>query len=473
MSRRHAKPTRRTGASGACADFSNSIRHTRREVLRIGALGGCSLTLPGLLRARAHADTTTGTFGRAKQIIMLYLHGGHPQQETFDPKPDGPSAYRGEFGAIATSVPGVQFGELLPLSAQLMHKVAVVRSMSHGNANHVQAALPAQSGHAHDPSEEKRGDFPPSSKDFPPVGAVLDHLRPAGELPTWVRIGPYMHRNNGTMIHGQTPGFLGDKHASFGIDQPLLPADVRIKAIEPNPDLTSLRLKARRDLLQQVDAQLRIMEQSGQAQNVDAFYGKAFDLLSGEKVRQAFHLAQEPAAVRAKYGRTEFGQRCLLARRLVEAGVPMTNVHWCYKPGESWDTHSKHFSKTKNSLCPTLDPALTALIDDLDERGLLDETLVVVNAEFGRTPKINRSRGRDHWPWAYSLLIAGAGIRGGAVYGASDEAAAYVTAHPHDPKDFIATLYHLLGVPADTTLYDNENRPHHLVIGRPITGILA
>ncbi len=473
MRRRLRQSAHRSDNSGACSGFSQSIQLSRREILRIGSLCGAGLTLPALLKSQTQAATTADSFGRAKQIIMLYLHGGHPQQETFDPKPHGPSAYRGEFGAISTSVPGVQFGELLPLTAKLMHKVAIVRSMSHGNANHVQAALPAQSGHAHDPSDEKRGDFPPSRKDFPPVGAVLDHLRPAGELPTWVRIGPYMHRNNGTMIHGQTPGFLGDKHTSFGIDQKLLPDDVKITAIEPNPDLTTLRLKARRDLLSQVDTQLELMQRSGQARNVDSFYQKAFDLLSGEKVRQAFQLAEEPASVREKYGHTEFGQRCLLARRLAEAGVPMTNVHWCYKPGESWDTHSKHFQKTKATLCPTFDPALTALIEDLDERGMLDETLVVVNAEFGRTPKINGNRGRDHWPWAYSLLLAGAGVRGGAVYGASDEAAAYVTAHPHDPKDFIATLYHLLGIPPHTTLYDNENRPHSLIIGRPISGILT
>jgi len=282
-----------------------------------------------------------------------------------------------------------------------------------------------------------------------------------------------MHRNNGTMIHGQTPGFLGDQHSSFGIDQPLLPADVKIKAIQPNPDLSSLRLQARRDLLGQVDTQLRLMEHSGQARSIDAFYQKAFDLLAAPAVRQAFQLSEEPAALRARYGATEFGQRCLLARRLAEAGVPMTNVHFCYKPGESWDTHSRHFKRTKDSLCPTFDPAVATLIEDLDERGMLDETLVVVNAEFGRTPKINKSRGRDHWPWAYSLLIAGAGIRRGALYGASDESAAYVTENPHDPKDFIATLYHLLGVPADTTLYDSENRPHRLVIGQPIAGILA
>ncbi len=429
--------------------------------------------LPDLLRARAQAATGSGTFGRAKQVIMLYLHGGHPQQETFDPKPDGPSAYRGEFSAIPTSVPGVRFSEVLPNIAKLMHKMAIVRSMSHHNPSHVQAALPAQTGHAHPKGSESRGDFPPSATDFPPVGAVLDHLRPSRQLPTWVRIGPVMSRNNGTHIHGQYPGFLGAGHSSFNVDQKLLPADVKIQAVQPNPDLSSLRISARRNLLKQVDEQLRLIEQSGQARNLDGFYQKAFDLLSSTKVQQAFELAAEKPATRALYGKTEFGQRCLLARRLVEAGVPMVNINFCYKPGESWDTHGQHFKRTKESLCPQLDPALAALIADLDERGVFDETLVIVNAEFGRTPKINKSSGRDHWPWANSLALAGAGIRGGPVYGASDESAAYVTANPHDPKDFLATIYHLLGIPADTTLYDAEQRPHHLVIGKPITGILA
>lgn len=457
-----------------CDEFRRATALTRREALRLGGLFGVGLTLPELVAASARANESgSRTFGAAKCVIMLYLHGGHPQQETFDPKPHGPSAVRGEFGAIDTSVGGVQFCELFPQSAALMHKLAVVRSMSHGNANHVQAALAAQTGHAHPRNLEALGDFPPSSGDFPPIGAVLDTIRPtAANLPTWVRVGPLMRRANGTVIHGQTPGLLGERHASFVIDQPLLPADVRIDAVAPNSDLTSLRLSARRDLLRQFEGERRRMDESAATRNLDAFYQKAFSLLGSDDTRRAFELNRESPALRARYGKTEFGQRCLLARRLAEAGVPMVNVNYCHTPSGSWDTHGQHFRQMKQSLAPTFDAAFSALVTDLDERGLLDETLVVVNAEFGRTPAINRSAGRDHWPWVYSLALAGAGVRKGTVYGASDNSAAHPTANPHDPADFVATLYHLLGVPAATQIQDATLRPHHVIIGQPIEGVL-
>jgi hypothetical protein len=448
---------------------------SRREVLRVGGLFGLGLTLPQLLAARSKADDSLPpSFGKASRIIMLYLHGGHPQQETFDPKPNGPSAVRGQFGAVETSVAGVQFCELFPQSAELMHKLAVVRSISHPNANHVQAALAAQTGHSHPRNLEALGDFPPSSSDFPPIGAVLDTIRPtAANLPTWVRVGPLMRRNNGTVLHGQTPGLLGERHASFVIDQPLLPEDVRIDAVAPNADLTAVRLSARRDLLSQFDGERRRLDETAATRNFDAFYQKAFSLLASDETRRAFELRRESPALRVRYGKTEFGQRCLLARRLAEAGVPMVNVSYCHTPAGSWDTHSDHFKQMKKSLAPTFDAAFSALVRDLDERGLLAETLVVVNAEFGRTPKINSSAGRDHWPWVYSLVAAGAGIRAGTVYGASDNSAAYPTASPHDPADFVATLYHLLGVPAEVQIRDAAARPHNVVIGKPIEGILA
>ena len=462
-------------ASQACAGIFRARQFSRREVLRVGGLFGVGLTLPQLLRARVSAEEKgQPSFGAATRVIMLYLHGGHPQQETFDPKPDGPSAVRGEFGAIETSVAGVRFSELFPQSARLMHKLAIIRSMSHGNANHVQAALAAQTGHAHPLSLEALGDFPPASTDFPPVGAVLDAIRPiSANLPTWVRIGPLMRRNNGTVLHGQTPGLLGERHASFVVDQSLLAADVRIGAIAPNDDLTAMRLTARRDLLSQFDGERRRLDESSTAGRLDAFYQKAFSLLSSDDTRRAFELHRESPALRARYGKTEFGQRCLLARRLAEAGVPMVNVSYCHTPVGSWDTHSAHFTQMKQSLAPTFDAAFSALLTDLDERALLSETLVIVNAEFGRTPKINSATGRDHWPWCYSLALAGAGVRAGTVYGASDKSAAYPIANPHDPADMAATIYHLLGVSPETKIQDAAGRPHNVVIGEPIEGLLA
>ena len=463
--------TRSESSSTGCSGFRAWQRMTRREALRIGGLGGAGLTLPELFRARdaVAADGTRPTFGRAKPVIMMFLHGGHPQQETFDPKPEGPSAVRGEFGAIGTSLPGVQFSEVLPLTARLAHRLAIVRSMSHENPNHVQACLPAQTGHAHPREFRSRGDFPPSATDFPPVGAVLDAVHPArGDLPTWVRIGPLMRRGNGTTLHGQLPGLLGARHSSFVVDQPLRDPDVRLQAIRPNDDLTSVRLTGRRDLLAQFDRQRGLIDEVAGARNLDSFYQRAFNLLASPKTRNAFALASEKPALRERYGKTEFGQRCLLARRLAEAGVPLVNISYCHTPRGSWDTHSRNFSKMKDSLAPTLDQSLTALIEDLDQRGMLDETLVVVTAEFGRTPKINKNAGRDHWPWVYSLAMAGAGANAGTIYGASDNSAAYPASNPHDPKDFVATLYHLLGVPPETTVTAATGRPHHVIIGQPI-----
>ncbi|MCI0684325.1 MAG: DUF1501 domain-containing protein [Gemmataceae bacterium] len=458
----------------------------RREVLRLGSAAGLALTLPDLLRAQQRSPTSTGTFGRAKSVIVLYLHGGHAQQETWDPKPDGPAPARGEFGAIATSLPGVHVSELLPRSARLMHKLSVIRSLSHSNANHVQASLAAMTGHAHPPSTEARGDFPPSSSDFPPFGAVLSQLRDAtpplppfargstgGFLPTWVQIGPLMRRNNGTVLHGQIPGFLGVGHSPLAIDQDLLPADVRVEAVATDADVPVMRLTDRGRLRDQVERQRRAFDRAAEMQTFDAFQRRAFALLSAPATALAFELAAEPAAVRARYGRTQFGQRCLLARRLAEAGVPIVNVHFCHTPVGSWDTHSRHFTQMKGSLCPIFDQAFSALVEDLDQRGTLPQTLVLATAEFGRTPRVNNAAGRDHWPWVYSVAMAGGGTRPGTVYGASDGIAAYPTAQPHDPRDLAATVYHLLGVPADTMIHDPTGRPHALVIGRKIDGLLA
>ena len=447
---------------------------TRREVLRLGGAFGLSLTLPDLLRAQTRARPTTmaPTFGRAKSVIVLYLHGGHAQQETWDPKPDGPSPARGEFGTIATSLPGVRFSELLPRSAGIAHKIAVIRSMSHGNANHVQASMNALTGHGHPPETEARGDFPPSANDFPPFGAVVSRLRQGGQLPPWVQIGPMMRRSNGTILHGQSPGFLGSRYSPLTIDQDLLPSDVRIGAVASDPDVPVMRLTGRGRLLEEVEAQRREIDRVAEMQSFDAFHRQAFNLLSSPATAQAFHLAAEPAAVRARYGVTQFGQRCLLARRLAEAGVPIINVHFCRTPDDSWDTHSRHFAQMKNQLCPIFDQAFSALVEDLDQRGALSETLVLATAEFGRTPRVNNSAGRDHWPWVYSVAMAGGGTRAGTVYGASDGIAAHPTLNPHDPRDLAATVYHLLGVPENTLVHDQTSRPHALVNGRKIDGLL-
>jgi hypothetical protein len=468
----------RTRTTWGCDDFRRIASASRRELLTIGGLAALGRFLP-LAQGRDSEARPAGepqrkqSKGSAKAVIILYLHGGHAQQETWDPKPGGPYPERGEFGAIATSVPGVHISELLPLSAKVMRKLAIIRSVSHSNANHVQASLSAMTGHAHPPEAERRGDFPPSQSDFPPFGAVLDSLVKPGHMPTWVQVGPLMRRANGTILHGQSPGFLGGKHAPLVIDQDLQPATVRVEAMSANDDVPVLRLKARRGIMEQIDAQRRQLDREAELVNYDAYQQRALGLLTSTATACAFDLASEPITIRERYGRTQFGQQCLLARRLAEAGVPMINVHFCRTPTGSWDTHGRHFSQMKELLCPTFDRAFAALTDDLDQRGLLDQTLVLSTAEFGRTPKVNSAGGRDHWPWVYSVVLAGGGAARGVVYGSSDKAAAYPKDNPHDPRDLAATVYHLLGVPVETTLYDQTHRPHHLVIGTKINGLLA
>jgi hypothetical protein len=441
-------------------------------VIRVGGLAGAGLLLPDLLRARGGSAVAEPTFGRARSVIMIYLHGGPAQQETWDPKPSGPSPARGEFGAIATSVPGVSFSELLPRSARLMHRFAVVRSLTHPNANHVQAALPAMTGRHHPPGTESRGDFPPSPTDFPAVGAAIDALRPSDRLPTWVQVGPTMTRTNLTVLHGQSPGFLGATHGPLLIDQDLTPDDVRVQAVAADRAVPASRLGGRRTLLEALDDQRRALERAEAVRTLDTHQRRALDLLTAPAVARAFDLASEPPSVRDAYGRNSVGQSCLLARRLAEAGVPLISVHYCRRP-PGWDTHGRHFPAMRDDLCPTLDRAFSALVTDIDQSGLLGSTLVWVNSEFGRTPRVNSAGGRDHWPWAYSLALAGAGIQGGVCLGATDAIAAYPTRDPHDPSDLVATVYHLLGVPHDTVIHDQLRRPHALVNGRSIDALLA
>ena len=459
-------------SSDGCPEFQQ-LNVSRRDLLAIGAATTLGLSLPDFLRLRedcAAAERTT-SFGSAKAVIYIYLHGGHPQHETFDPKPNAPAEVRGEFGDIATAVPGLRFSELLPNCAKIADRFAVVRSLCHDNANHVQASLSASTGHKHPPGTESRGDFPPSASDFPPFGAVLDHLRPGrSQLPNWVQLGPTMTRNNGTVLHGQLPGFLGDRHTALKVDEDFTGTDLNVEAVTPRIGVN--RLTGRRQLLAEIDAQRKQLDR--QATTVkDAFYERAFNLLTSSATRNAFDLGAEPASIRERYPQNHVGQACLLARRLVEAGVPFVNVHWCKKPGASWDTHGQNFKKMKESLGPTLDASLSVLINDLEQRGMLDDVLVMPMAEFGRTPTINKNAGRDHWPFVYSLAFAGAGVKRGIVEGASDRLGAYPQSTPYDPADMAATIYHLLGIPHDTILYDREDRPHHLVAGKRINAILG
>ncbi len=456
-------------STNGCQQFEQAQRVSRRACLTIGGSAAIGLGLPDLLRLRA--GESSGGFGSAKSVIFLFLHGGHPQHETWDPKPNAPEGVRGEFGDIASALPGFRISELMPQCSAITDRMAVVRSMAHDNTNHVQACLPAMTGHKHPPSVRGRGDFPPTSADFPHFGAVLDHLRPGnGTLPNWVQLGPVMTRSNRTVLHGQSSGFLGDNHSPFRVDQDLKPDDVQIEAIAP--EISIERLRGRRGLLAEIDSHRERLDVAA-AKSRAAHYAKAFGLLTSDATHQAFDLAAEPTEIRERYGRNQVGQSCLLARRLVEAGVPFVNVHWCQTPSGSWDTHGQNFKKMKDSLGPTLDTALSALIEDVEQRGMLDDVLIMPMAEFGRTPQINKNAGRDHWPFVYTLAMAGAGLKRGVVEGASDRLGAYPASTPYDPADMAATIYHLLGIRNDTLLHDRESRPHKLVLGKKIDAILA
>ena len=417
-----------------CQQFRELQRVSRRQALTIGGAAALGVSLPSYLRLRANAqeNTSSGSFGSAKSVIFIFLHGGNPQHETWDPKPDAPSEVRGEFGQIETSLPGLRISELFPKCARIADQLAIVRSMSHDNTNHVQACLPAMTGHKHPPQVRSRGDFPPAPSDFPHFGAVVDHLGSGlGKLPNWVQIGPRMTRNNGTVLHGQSSGFLGNKHSPFVVDQDLLTSDVKVEAVKPEIGVS--RMNNRHALLQEMERQRRQLDDEA-AYLKDAFYERAHRLLTSRTTQQAFDLAAEPSQMRGRYPQSHVGQSCLLARRLVEAGVPFVNVHYCKTPVGSWDTHNNNFKKMKDSLAPTLDQSLSVLVEDLAERGMLDDVLVVAMAEFGRTPEINRNAGRDHWPWVYSLALAGAGLKRGVVYGQSDRHGAYPQSRPHDPS---------------------------------------
>ena len=302
---------------------------------------------------------------------------------------------------------------------------------------------------------------------------MLNRLRRPGPLPTWVQVGPLMRRYNGTVMHGQSPGFLGARNGPLVVDQDLRPTDVRVDAVSPRSEVPLLRLSAGRDLLRQVEAQRRQLDQAAEAQIVRRLPAAGPEPADARRRRRRRLTwpANRPR-VRDRYGRTHFGQSCLLARRLAEAGVPIINVHFCQTPEGSWDTHGRHFSQMKDHLCPIFDQAFAALVADLDQRGLLGQTLVLATAEFGRTPRINNGGGRDHWPWVYSVALAGGGTRPGIVYGASDNIAASPTSNPHHPRDLAATVYHLLGVPDNTIIHDQTQRPHSLVIGEKIDPLL-
>jgi hypothetical protein len=437
---------------------------TRRDFLQIGGLGVAGLALPELFRARAAAPAQPL---RAKACILLFLAGGPPQMDTFDLKPDAPSEVRGEFPPIATSVPGTRISSLLPSLAQRADRYAIIRSVSDeyiGGA-HGQSVYLALTGHKN--PRVSGDDIRPAADDYPCMGSAVARLYGQGHaLPPHVWLLD-MHRRT---FAGEGGGFLGQTHDPFRILQDPNRPDFRVQALTPPREVPLERLGARRGLLDEFQRQTdgvlgrRVM---------DAHQQRAFDMILAPQTRTAFDLGAEPASVRDRYGRHKFGQGVLLARRLVEHGVPLVTVFWNGEevPG-GWDLHYRNRERLP-PLAGPLDRALSALLDDLDARGLVDETLVVCMGEFGRAPLIEREGGRGHWGRCYSVVLAGAGIRPGIVHGRSDRHAAFPVDGAVSPQDLVTTIYHCLGIAKDTELADTFGRPYRLCQGEAIRAVLS
>ena len=441
---------------------------SRRQMLSIGGLASLGLSLPGWLHAAPSAGQR-----RAKACILIYMWGGPAHQETWDLKPDGPSAVRGEFKPIATTAVGVQIGEHFPRIARHGDKLAIVRSVTHKDNNHSTSAHAMLTGRVHRLQAEN---FGPSSDDFPHFGSVLTQLRPVGGgLPTFVALPERIKTTNGPFVPGQGGGLLGKRYDPFTIDQHPDEPNFNVPSLQLPEEVNIGRLSNRKALLTGIDRAARHLDQFREVHALSTYYEQALNMITSSAARQAFDLDQEDPKTRDRYGRHTFGQSCLLARRLIEAGVGLVTVYWHRdKPGvdTTWDTHAKNFPQLKERLMPQSDAGFAALLGELHERGLLNDTLVVWSSEFGRTPKINGNGGRDHWGAANSVVFAGGGVPGGQVYGATDESAAAPARDAVSPADVATTIYQLLGISPDTELHDPLQRPHRLTVGEPIRPLL-
>jgi hypothetical protein len=457
----------------------------RREWLRVGGLSLAGLSLPALLRANQTptvppslaAKLGADTFGKAKNIIFLWLQGGPPQHETFDPKPDAPAEIRGPFKPIQTTIPGTHFCELLPRTAHIAHKMAVIRSMHTDDDNHDVSGYWVLTGYPYGPGSARQ--IKPG--DWPYFGSVLKMVKPSEKLPalTSVWIPDLMRLNDNVTPAGQTAGFIGKQWEPERFVGDPGAADYKIEGVSLPQEVSIARFDRRHNLLEQLDHHRKQSELGGRPEAWDRLSQNAFDLITSGKARQAFDLRNETEVTRDRYGRHTWGQTVLLARRLIEAGVRLVHVNWPREGGDSavdnpmWDTHAGNADRLQDCLCPQFDFTFPALIDDLGQRGLLEETLVVAIGEFGRTPRINSQGGRDHWGRVFSLALAGAGIAGGAVLGASDKTGAFPVADPIRPHDLTATIFHLLGVDPGGTFPDKSNRPHHITKGEPLLRVLG
>ncbi len=459
----------------ACPGLRRSVL-SRRTLVKVGGMGLLGLTLPKILQA---AERRSGLKARAKSVIFLFQWGGPSHIDMFDMKPDAPEGYRGPHRPIASSADGIQVSEKLPRTAKVMDKVTLIRSMHHTMKNHNSAGYIALTGKP-PPSDDQR--LRDSLALMPAYGSVVDRLAPGPrDVPTFVA---YPHViSDGSITPGQHASFLGKAHDPLLILQDPNAADFALPELSLPANLPLERLEARREIQKLIDQQARLLDHSTAAQGLDSYYDRALAMLHSTRLRDAFNLSAEPQKVRESYGRTTYGQGCLLARRLVEAGVKFVTVYFDSTIGgrstESggWDTHgfdnTRMFPIIEKRHLPITEQTLPTLLNDLEERGLLDDTLVVWMGEFGRTPKINANISRDHWPQCYTTLLAGGGVKRGFVYGESDKTASYPAKDPVKPDDLSATIYHLLGIDPHAEVYDATNRPLPISSGNPVMGVVA
>jgi len=470
---------------------------SRRELLTAGSATALGLTLPQLLRAEAvQGDDLKARVGKARSVVLLYLFGGPPKHELFDPKPDAAEEIRGPFGTIETDLPGVRFCELVPRMSQWLHRSTLIRSGTHPHNDHSAGLLYTMTGKKARKLESR---VPILATQAPSMNSVIEYLsrNEQRELPASVWMPCYPGWGQSSIRPGPYAGFLGRQYDPFitgcELFEPRKPKDFYDASIQKGrialpetrlqPAVTLDRLDQRRSLLQQFDGQLRRGDTPEVRDRLDRYQRQAFDLLtstnSAHSPWRAFLVDDESPQTRDLYGRNLYGEACLVARRLIERGVRLVTMQWeSFEKrdgdGPAWDTHKNHFNIVKDYRAPVLDQAFAGLCEDMQSSGLLDETLIVVMGEMGRSPKPNKSAGRDHWSYAYDVLLTGAGVKHGNVFGESDAIGAYPASHPVGPEDIIATIYEAMGIDYSGVIHDTADRPHPIAQhGRPIDAILA
>src|SRR5437764_2238730 len=467
---------------------------SRREFLRVGGAGMLGISLADILRLQANAESAPvdprqkSGWGRAKSVIFIFLQGGPSHIDIWDPKPDAPSNVRGEFKPIKTVVPDINLTEVMPLLAKQVDKATLIRSMSYtpaGLFNHTAAHYQMMTGYTPDRVSPSGQLEPPAPNDFPHAGCQIARLRPP-EVPMlpFVLL-PRPTQESNVIGKGSTAGFLGAAYDPYYFYQDPN-KEIKLDDLTMRKDVPKERLERRATLLKKVEDAMPDMEKAVSSYALDKYYQKAFDLVSSGRARNAFDLTQEKDSLRDKYGRHTFGQGLLLARRLIEASTRFVQVNWPAVANgdpnvDAFDTHAANFGPLRNLHCPKLDSGLSALLEDMDQRGLLKETMVIAIGEFGRSPRLgvstsgngNAPDGRDHWPYCYTALIAGAGIKRGAVYGKSDATASSPSENPVHPTEVLATVYHSLGISPDTIVYNHLNQPRELVKAKPVLGLFG